>query len=130
MPNTPPTGVSDMHLPHVVEKPWGREIWWAPTKRYCGKRIDIRAGQSMSLQYHERKHGTIYVLEGRLLLGDHATEVGPGFRAEVPPGTIHRLSALTDAVLMEGSTPKVDDVVRLEDRYGPTMPVLAPSEMG
>jgi mannose-6-phosphate isomerase-like protein (cupin superfamily) len=121
-----------MHLPHVVEKPWGREIWWALTERYCGKRIDIRAGESMSLQYHERKHETIYVMEGRLLLrlGDHATEVGPGFRTEVPPGTIHRLSALTDAVLMEVSTPEVDDVVRLEDRYGRTTTVPASSEMG
>jgi mannose-1-phosphate guanylyltransferase len=112
-----------LHAPaasHTVDKPWGQETWWAHTARYVGKRIDVRAGHALSLQLHERKHETLYVLQGevRLRLGGDERCVGPGHVAVVPPGTVHRIEALTDAVLFEVSTPELDDVVRLEDRYG------------
>ena len=105
---------------HVVPKPWGREVWWAQTPLYAAKRLEVKAGAALSLQYHERKHETLTVLSGeaRLRLGDQERAVGPGWVAVVPPGTIHRLEALTDTVLFEVSTPELDDVVRLEDRYG------------
>lgn len=103
-----------------VEKPWGREIWWAVTPTYAAKRLEVRAGHALSLQYHERKHETLYFLEGvvRMRLGTEEFTVGEGDVAAVPPGTIHRMEAITDAVIFEVSTPELDDVVRLEDRYG------------
>jgi mannose-6-phosphate isomerase-like protein (cupin superfamily) len=105
---------------HVVEKPWGRELWWAVTERYAGKRLEVRAGHSLSLQYHERKLETLLVVEGRIALrvGDEAREVGPGVAVTIPAGTLHRLRAITDAVIYEVSTPDLDDVVRVEDDYG------------
>ena len=105
---------------HTVDKPWGREVWWAVGAAYAAKRLEIRAGHALSLQYHERKHETLYFLSGRvrLRLGDREMEVGPGHVAVVPPGTVHRLEALADAVIFEVSTPELGDVVRLEDRYG------------
>lgn len=104
----------------VVDKPWGREVWWAVSEGYAGKRIEVRAGMALSLQYHAHKHETILFQEGRvrLLLDGQEREVGPGHVAVIPPGTTHRMTAITDAVLFEVSTPELDDVVRLEDRYG------------
>ncbi len=105
-----------------VEKPWGREIWWAVTDRYLGKRIEIRAGYALSLQFHHRKLETIYFLSGhvRLQVGDEVCDPPPGSAITLPPGTVHRVEAVEDAVLFEVSTPHADDVVRLEDRYGRT----------
>jgi mannose-1-phosphate guanylyltransferase/mannose-6-phosphate isomerase len=105
---------------HHVEKPWGREVWWAHSRAYVGKRIEVASGHALSLQLHRRKHETLYFLEGevRLRLGEEVQRMGPGDVAVVPPGTVHRIEALTDAVIFEVSTPEVEDVVRLEDRYG------------
>jgi mannose-6-phosphate isomerase len=103
-----------------VEKPWGYELWYALTDRYCGKILFVKAGEELSLQYHERKEETLYVQSGRveMRLGDSTEEAGPGSAFHVVPGTIHRIRALDDAFLLEVSTPEVDDVVRLEDQYG------------
>lgn len=108
-----------------VDKPWGHEILWAWTERYVGKLLHVRAGQSLSLQYHERKDETISVLSGRVWLehGEDAEalagrELEPGDCFRVSPGTRHRLTAREDADLLEASTPELDDVVRLQDRYG------------
>jgi mannose-6-phosphate isomerase len=103
-----------------VEKPWGYEVWWAVTDRYVGKFIHVNAGQALSLQYHNQKHESMYCLrgEGELLLGDKALHLNPGDAAEIPPGTTHRLTAISDVDVIEVSTPELDDVVRLEDRYG------------
>ncbi len=105
---------------HVVEKPWGREVWWAMGPGYVGKRLEVRAGEALSLQYHERKHETLYVQSGRLILHLDGEDqlVTAGHVAIVAPGCVHRMEAVTDIVLFEVSTPELDDVVRLEDRYG------------
>jgi mannose-6-phosphate isomerase len=108
-----------------VEKPWGYELIWAHTDRYVGKLLHIRAGESLSLQYHERKDETIHVLSGRIVfqvgqseadLQEVKLEEGMSFR--VTPGTRHRMAAISDADLLEASTPDLDDVVRIEDKYG------------
>lgn len=103
-----------------VDKPWGYEIWYALTDRYCGKVLFVRAGEELSLQYHERKDETIYVQSGRieLRLDETVSEAGPGSTFHIPPGTVHRWRALEDATVLEVSTPDVEDVVRLDDRYG------------
>lgn len=108
-----------------VEKPWGYELHWALTEQYCGKVLFVRAGEQLSLQYHERKDETIYVLDGWIELergpknGSLSSEIaGPGRAFHLPPGTVHRITALEDATLLEASTPHLDDVVRLSDRYG------------
>ena len=109
-----------VELPRIVVKPWGREVWWALTERYCGKIIEVRAGECTSRQYHTVKHETLYVLHGQVSfeMSGKKVEVGPGFRVELAPNTVHRIAGVTDAVLCEVSTPETDDVVRLEDQYG------------
>src|SRR5882724_5217781 len=109
-----------------VEKPWGWELIWALTDRYCGKVLFVRAGHSLSLQFHNEKDESWYVQGGRatLELGDVGQAVlnqeviaaGSSFRYR--PGTVHRVTAIEDTTILEVSTPHLDDVVRLEDRYG------------
>src|SRR5689334_6519715 len=107
-----------------VEKPWGYELHWAKTERYVGKLIHVKAGEALSLQYHNRKDETIYLHTGRLLFeiqdGDARirTEMLPGECVHIVAKTIHRMTALEDSDIFEVSTPELDDVVRLEDRYG------------
>ena len=111
--------------PRRVEKPWGWELIWAETDQYVGKLLFVRGGESLSLQYHELKDESWLVREGRarLELGERGgeletLEVGPGDAFRCRPGTVHRLSAIEDTLVIEVSTPQLDDVVRLEDRYG------------
>lgn len=108
-----------------VEKPWGREEIFAHTDAYVGKILFIRAGEALSLQYHEHKEETLRVLDGEVeifsgsdpaKLENQVLESGSVFH--VPPGLLHKLVALTDCRLFEVSTNHLDDVVRLEDRYG------------
>ena len=109
-----------------VEKPWGYEIWWARTNRYVGKILHVKRGESMSLQYHRIKEETIRIQAGRLLLetapgeGQELTrlEMNPGDVFHIRPGTVHRMTGIEDCDIFEVSTPELDDVVRLEDRYG------------
>jgi mannose-6-phosphate isomerase-like protein (cupin superfamily) len=107
-----------------VEKPWGYEIHYALTERYCGKMLFVRSGEALSLQYHERKEESWYVETGRAMLevGPHGAErdvveIRPGDAFHFVPGTVHRVTALEDTLILEVSTPELDDVVRLEDRY-------------
>jgi mannose-6-phosphate isomerase-like protein (cupin superfamily) len=111
--------------PRRVPKPWGHELIWALTDRYCGKVLVIEAGKRLSLQKHVAKDESIYVLSGRLLLyledagGEvRQLELGPGEARHVPTGRIHRYEALERTELFEVSTPELDDVVRLSDDYG------------
>lgn len=107
-----------------VEKPWGYELHWAKTDRYVGKLIHVNAGYALSLQYHNIKDETIYLHSGRLQFeiqdGPHRVirEMHPGERVHITPKTVHRMTALEDSDIFEVSTPELDDVVRLEDRYG------------
>jgi len=106
--------------PKIVDKPWGREVWYAHTDRYAGKVLEVDAGHTLSLQKHRVKHETLFLQSGRMtftLEGD-VFEWRPGEAIEIPPDTIHRMAALEDSVILEVSTPELDDVVRLEDRYG------------
>jgi len=111
--------------PRRVEKPWGFELVWAETEAYVGKLLFVRAGQSLSLQYHEVKDESWLVQQGRasLELGEvggelEAVEIGPDDVFRYRPGTVHRVTAIEDTLIVEVSTPHLDDVVRLEDRYG------------
>jgi mannose-6-phosphate isomerase len=112
--------------PKRVEKPWGWELIWALTEQYAGKVLFVRAGESLSLQFHNVKDESWYVLEGRAhlqlgkagesILGEQVIVAGEAFRLR--PGTVHRVEALDDTRILEVSTPHLDDVVRLEDTYG------------
>jgi mannose-6-phosphate isomerase len=111
-----------MHVP----KPWGHETIWAHTDLYVGKILHINAGHELSVQYHNRKDETIYLLWGEIIyrvqregddiLDDVQLNVGESFR--ITPGTIHQMIAVTDCDVLEVSTPEVDDIVRLSDKYG------------
>ena len=108
-----------------VEKPWGWELVWAETESYVGKLLHVRAGQALSLQYHEVKDEAWLVQEGRasLELGDvggelETVEIGPGDTFRFRPRTVHRVTAIDDLTVVEISTNHLDDVVRLDDRYG------------
>lgn len=112
-------------LPRRVEKPWGHELWFAHTERYAGKLLHVDAGHRLSVQYHERKDETSYLLSGRLLLsqGEDArrlkeVEICTGAVWRNEPGVVHTIEALEDSVVLEVSTPELEDVVRLADRYG------------
>jgi mannose-6-phosphate isomerase len=114
-------------IPRKVDKPWGHEIWWARTERYVGKILHVNKGESLSLQYHNVKDETIRIQSGRLLFEFRAQgeggelrrlEMSPGDAFHIAPGTLHRMTGLEDTDILEVSTPELDDVVRLEDRYG------------
>src|SRR5438876_129797 len=111
---------SPLQTPKIVEKPWGREIWYAHTANYAGKVLEVRAGKRLSLQKHMIKEETLYLLSGKVLLtyGDHTYEWEPGQFIHIPTGTVHRFEAIEDAVLLEVSTPHLEDVVRIEDDFG------------
>ena len=112
------------HVPTRVDKPWGYEIIWAHTDRYVGKVLHILKGHALSYQYHRVKDETICLWNGLLELetesgGARETlQLKPGDRFHIKPGVKHRMTALDDCDVLEVSTPELDDVVRLEDRYG------------
>ena len=107
-----------------VPKPWGYEIIWAHTDRYVGKVLHINAGHALSIQYHNHKDETVYLLKGEMKywvklendLEDVRLREGDAFR--ITPGTVHYMEAITNCDILEASTPELDDVVRLQDRYG------------
>jgi mannose-6-phosphate isomerase len=112
--------------PQRIDKPWGYELVWALTEAYCGKLLFVRAGESLSLQFHRLKDESWYFQSGRAevevgAVGEAVLSrevVGPGAAFHLAPGTVHRVRALEDTTILEVSTPHLDDVVRLEDRYG------------
>ena len=115
----------DPQRPLRVEKPWGYELIWAHTELYVGKLLVVHAGEALSLQFHEEKDETLHLLSGTLRF-----EVGPGVEAleaveleagmsvRIEPGVLHRMEAVTECRILEASTPELDDVIRVEDRYG------------
>jgi mannose-6-phosphate isomerase len=112
--------------PRRVEKPWGYELIWALSDLYAGKVLFVKAGHSLSLQFHREKDESWFVQEGRaeIQAGEPGNAVlaseivGPGTALHYPPGTVHRITALEDTYVLEVSTPHLDDVVRLDDDYG------------
>lgn len=111
-------------IPGISSKPWGCEILWASTSKYVGKILKIARGHKLSLQHHEKKDETIYLLEGKMRFfidreGTlHVMELDPGDAVRIEPGQIHRMEALIDCTVCEVSTPELDDVVRHQDDYG------------
>lgn len=108
-----------------IEKPWGFELIWAESEFYVGKLLHVRGGEALSIQYHERKDETLHLLEGEVRIRMGPTlddmvdvELRPGQSVRIHPGTIHQMEAVTDCRLLEASTPQLEDVVRLVDRYG------------
>lgn len=103
-----------------IDKPWGHEVIWAQTEYYVGKILWIEAGEALSLQVHLRKDETILLKNGRLRLqlGTEDKILEPGGHAHIPAGTVHRMIAIETCEIIEVSTPELNDVVRLEDRYG------------
>lgn len=112
-------------LPREVPKPWGSELWFAHTDKYAGKILRVRAGCRLSVQYHQEKDETSFVLSGRVLVSQGESpdalttlELGLGDSWRNSPLVVHTLEAVEDAEIIEVSTPQLDDVIRLEDRYG------------
>jgi len=111
-------------LPYRVPKPWGHELIWARTDRYVGKILHIEPGHVLSLQYHNKKDESIYVLAGEIILRiqrDGALverRMAQGQAFHIEPKLIHQFEAVASTDLLEASTPEIDDVVRLKDRYG------------
>ena len=109
-----------------VPKPWGYELIFANTDRYAGKILHVNRGESLSLQFHEIKEETLFVVSGELRLtievdGDRRELIlRTGEAFHIPPRMIHRMEAVKDTDVAEVSTPELDDVVRLDDRYGRT----------
>jgi len=108
-----------------VEKPWGNEVIWADTELYVGKILHVNAGEALSLQYHREKDETLYVLSGyvRMEAGPspedlEVVELRAGDAMRLRPGTVHRMEALEESDVLEASTPHLEDLVRLDDRYG------------
>jgi len=111
----------------LVNKPWGHETIWARTDVYVGKILHINAGHALSVQYHNVKDETVFLLAGKIIYrvwqngADSApTDIGLkiGHAYRITPHTIHQMEAVTDCDVLEVSTPHLDDVVRLTDRYG------------
>jgi mannose-6-phosphate isomerase-like protein (cupin superfamily) len=108
-------------IAQTVRKPWGKEIIYAHDKRYMGKILVIDKGHRLSLQYHKAKHETVYTLKGRpvIQIGRRRVTARPGSVFVIPPKTVHRFEARSGRVtLLEVSTPRNADIVRLEDDYG------------
>ena len=107
-----------------VDKPWGHELIWARTDRYVGKILHVKAGHILSLQYHNRKDETMHVLSGELILrtrpGAELVErrLKSGEGVHSPPGLVHQIEAVVDSDVLEASTSELDDLVRIDDRYG------------
>ena len=108
----------------IIKKPWGQEEVLEKNKSYMLKRLTMNAGHKCSLQYHNKKTETIYVLLGKLVIFSGSTEnnlkskvFNSGEMITIKPGLIHRMEAIEKSVYLEASTPEMDDVVRIQDDY-------------
>ena len=115
----------------TVHKPWGSEKWITHNDKYTGKFIYVNAGEELSKQYHEKKHETIYLLGGKMIIeiGEPTSSLYKVIHIDsnnadeertfiLSPKTIHKIMAITNCILIEWSTSEVDDIVRISDKYG------------
>ena len=104
----------------TIQKPWGTETWIAGNDVYAGKILCINKGKRLSLQYHKKKHETMYISKGscKITRGYITDLAGPGECFEIKPGIVHRIEAINDTEIFEMSTSELDDIVRIEDDYG------------
>jgi len=105
--------------PKIIPKPWGRELWLVQTDKYAGKILEINKGTQLSLQYHEEKKESMFMLKGEMIMtnGKNETVMKEGDCVTIEPGQVHRLIAKTDVRVIEVSTPELHDVVRMQDEY-------------
>jgi len=115
--------ISD-NQPCSVNKPWGKEELIEYNDNYVVKKLYMKANECCSMQYHELKRETIYVLKGKLNLyigkdidNLEIKEMIPGDKITITPYTIHRMEGIEDSEYLECSTPELWDVIRLEDKY-------------
>ncbi|MFH1545957.1 MAG: cupin domain-containing protein [Patescibacteria group bacterium] len=112
--------------PKIKLKPWGREIWFADTRKYAGKILEIKKGERLSLQFHRWKEETQLLFEGKVRVTFGSNEkklrtkiLTPGEVFHIPPKMIHRVEGLAPlSKIFEVSTPHLHDVVKLSDDYG------------
>ena len=109
----------------TIQKPWGREIWFANLAGYVGKILEVKKGKRLSLQYHEQKTETQYVYSGKIKLTVGTDQkslkevtLSAGDKWDILPYTIHRIEGLEDSQVFEVSTSQLEDVVRLADDFG------------
>jgi mannose-6-phosphate isomerase len=100
----------------IIDKPWGSEEILHTDDKYTVKSLFMKKGHKCSLQYHKVKQETIIIIDGILKIND--TIFSRGEYITIYPNNIHRMEGMTDVIYLECSTSELDDVVRLEDRYG------------
>lgn len=108
-----------------IDKPWGYEIHWTPTELpYMGKVLHINEGKRLSLQYHDKKQETWYLIKGRAkVIWDNdnkelvETELTTDRGYTCLVGQRHRLVGITDCDVIEVSTPEIGTTYRLEDDF-------------
>ncbi len=117
--------MNDSNSIRIIPKPWGHEVWFAEQAEYVGKILHIKAGHRYSLQYHEVKTETQYLLKGQVKFQMGTDEknlkeiiLNPGEKLDILPGTIHRAQAIEDSEILEVSSNHLNDVVKLSDDYG------------
>ena len=105
----------------IIDKPWGREIWLAYNNGlYAGKILEVKKGESLSEQYHTKKHETLYIQKGcaNVKIDGKINTMKAGSFIVIPPMRVHKIEAIEDCTFIEFSSPELDDVVRISDKYG------------
>lgn len=109
-----------------IEKPWGFEIHFVPDgKPYMGKLIHINEGARLSLQKHDQKTESWFLVKGKAAVIWEKDENGELFETELVEGKgyscevgqRHRLKGITDCDVIEVSTPEIGTTFRLDDDY-------------
>lgn len=111
----------------IIKKPWGKEEVIEINDKYMVKKLTMWKGHRCSLQYHQKKKETVYVLSGKLRIFQGKSKEKLSSRLyysnesiTLMPGTIHRMEAEEDSIYLEASTPEINDVIRISDDYNRT----------
>lgn len=107
-------------LPIKYAHPWGDEILYAFTPVYAARLLAIKDGHRTSEHYHNRKHETLLVIKGQCKITLNGSEIvlDPWHFQNIAAQQRHRLEGVGDVILVEVSTPELDDTVRVKDDYG------------